>query len=89
METQGGKTIMLKLYTQTVCSKCMLVKFTLENAGVFDKVEIINLDEHEDVRAWLKSNPASASLTGLPILQYGEELFTNQQQEIIDTVVKS
>lgn len=78
----------MKLYTQTVCPKCMLVKFSLENAGVLDKLEIVNLDDHPEARDFLKSNPKSANLTGLPILEFDGE-FTNMQQEIIDKVVNA
>ncbi len=78
----------LKLYTQSVppCPKCILVKFSLENAGVLDKVEIIDLTENPDSRIYLQSNESSKHLTGLPILQDGN-YFTNDQQVIISTVV--
>lgn len=76
----------MKLYTQTVCPKCMLVKFSLENAGVLDKVEIINLDEHPEVREELKTNEKSKNYTSLPILEKDGEFIVDQAQ-IISTVV--
>lgn len=78
----------MKLYTQTVCPKCMLVKFSLENAGALDKLKIINLDDHPDVRAELKTNELSKNLQSLPILEYDGK-FTNNQQDIIQIVVNA
>lgn len=78
----------MKLYTKNVCPKCMLVKFSLENAGVLDKVEIINLDEHPEVREELKSNEKSKNYTSLPILESNGE-FIVEQSQIISTVVNA
>lgn len=78
----------MKIYTQTVCPKCSLVKFTLENAGVIDKVEFVNLDEHPEVREWLKTNEETKNLQSLPILEHTNG-FTNNQQEIINIVVQA
>lgn len=66
----------------------MLVKFSLENAGVLDKVEVINLDEYPEVRKELKSNAASKNITSLPILESNGE-FIADQSKIISTVVNS
>lgn len=74
------------IYTQNACPKCLLVKFTLENAGVLEKVSFINLDEFPEIREELKTGEKSKDLLGLPILKYGEE-FTNNHQEIINIVV--
>ena len=76
----------MKLYTKDICPKCMLVKFSLENAGVLDKVEIINLDEHPEVREELKTNEKSKNYTSLPILEKDGEFIVDQAQ-IISTVV--
>lgn len=78
----------MKLYTATVCPKCMLVKFSLENAGVLDKVEIINLDENPDIREQLKTNEKSKNYTSLPILEHNGE-FIVEQSTIISTVVNA
>lgn len=66
----------------------MLVKFSLQNAGVLDKVEIINLDEHPEVREELKTNEKSKNYTSLPILEKNGTFIVDQNQ-IIDTVVNA
>lgn len=77
------------IYTQTVCPKCMNVKFVLNNEGVLDKVHFINLDEFPEIREELRTNPETEGLKGLPILQHSGNLYTNNPTEILDIVINS
>lgn len=78
----------MKLYTKTICPKCLLVKSALTNAEVIEKVEIINLDENPECREHLKNNEKSKNITTLPILEVDGEFITEQNQ-MIQTVVNA
>lgn len=76
----------LKVYTQTICPKCMLLKNSLTNAGIIDKVTFINIDEHEEIRDWLRDPEKSGnSFTGLPLLHVGDT-FYHDSTEIMKVV---
>ncbi|MGE7840614.1 glutaredoxin family protein [Lysinibacillus sp. NPDC093712] len=66
----------MKLYTQNVCPKCMLVKFIIEQAGKESQVEYINLDENEGIREELKGK----GFQSLPILEFNDEYYINQTE---------
>lgn len=61
---------MMKLYTRTVCPKCMLIKSELNVAGLEGQYEMINID-HDD-RA--KEKIVSAGFMSVPILEVGGKL---------------
>lgn len=59
---------MIKLYTKTVCPKCMLVKSTLSGEGI--EFEAINIDENEEA----KNKVVEAGFMAVPILEVNGEL---------------
>ncbi len=70
----------MKLYTQTICPKCMLTKVWINESG--KNVELINLDHNEELRDELKSKGYSS----LPILEVDDTLYTDikEIQDIIE-----
>ena len=60
----------MKLYTKTVCPKCMLVKSELTVAGLVDQVETINID-HDELA---KEHIMNAGFMSVPILEIDGEL---------------
>jgi len=70
----------MKLYTKNICPKCMLAKVWINESG--KKVEIVNLDEHEEVRNELMSKGFST----MPILEVNDAYYTDikEIQEIIE-----
>lgn len=60
----------MKLYTKTVCPKCMLVKSELTVAGLADKFETINIDHDETA----KEKIINAGFMSVPILEIDGEL---------------
>lgn len=40
----------MKLYTKTICPKCMLMKFELNKAGFEGDYEIINIEQNEQAK---------------------------------------
>ena len=61
---------MMKLYTRTVCPKCMLIKSELNVAGLEGQYEMINIDQ--DDRA--KEKIVNAGFMTVPILEVGGKL---------------
>lgn len=53
----------MKLYTKTVCPKCMWVKSEMQRAGV--EAEIINIDHNEEAREML----IEAGIMSVPVLE--------------------
>ena len=53
----------MKLYTRTVCPKCMWVKSEADRSGV--EVEVINIDHDEAARERLME----AGIRGVPVLE--------------------
>lgn len=45
----------MKLYTKTVCPKCMLMKFELNKLGLEGKYQIVNIEENEQAKQKLLS----------------------------------
>ncbi len=76
---------MMKLYTRTVCPKCMLIKSELNVAGLEGQYEMINIDH--DVRA--KEKIVSAGFMSVPILEVGGKLIHDfaEMNEFISELV--
>jgi len=53
----------MKLYTRTVCPKCMWIKSEIARTGL--PVEIVNIDHDEEARAKL----ARAGVMSVPVLE--------------------
>ena len=78
---------MMKLYTRTVCPKCMLIKSELNVAGLEGQYEMINID-HDD-RA--KEKIVNAGFMSVPILEVGGKLihdFTEMNEFISELVAQ-
>lgn len=58
----------LKLYTKTVCPKCLWVKSELVAKGI--DVEVVNIDHEENARTFLQQQGVLA----VPVLQTADEL---------------
>ena len=67
---------MLKLYTKTICPKCLWVKSELTEANL--PVEIINLDHSADALAYVQE----AGFAAVPLLESNGKWFA-QVPEII------
>lgn len=59
----------MKLYTKTVCPKCLLVKAELNRAGI--ETAIINIDQNEAAKEEL----IDAGFLSVPVLQVENEWF--------------
>lgn len=53
----------MKLYTRTVCPKCLWIKSEIARTGL--PVEIVNVDQDEEARGKL----AEAGVTSVPVLE--------------------
>ena len=58
----------MKLYTKTVCPKCLWVKSELAQAGL--QADVVNLDENEEAMKTI----TSAGFSSVPILEVDNEL---------------
>lgn len=76
---------MMKLYTRTVCPKCMLIKSELNVAGLEGQYEMINID-HDDQA---KEKIVSAGFMSVPILEVGGKLIHDfaEMNEFISELV--
>ena len=76
---------MMKLYTRTVCPKCMLIKSELNVAGLEGQYEMINIDQ--DDRA--KEKIVNAGFMSVPILEVGGKLIHDfaEMNEFISELV--
>ncbi len=76
---------MMKLYTRTVCPKCMLIKSELNVAGLEGQYEMINIDQ--DDRA--KEKIVNAGFMSVPILEVGDKLIHDfaEMNEFISELV--
>lgn len=64
---------MITLYTRTVCPKCMLVKQTLDGAGI--KYDAKNLDFDEEAEAELRGQ----GIMALPTAKHNGEYHVDVQ----------
>nr|WP_106783264.1 glutaredoxin [Lysinibacillus timonensis] len=69
----------MKLYTKTICPKCMWVKSELQRAGL--DVEMINIDHNEEA----KEQILSAGFLSVPVLEYNGE-FIGDVKEIVSKI---
>ena len=58
----------MKLYTKTVCPKCLWVKSELAQAGL--TADVVNLDENQEATKKI----TDAGFSSVPILEVGDEL---------------
>ena len=69
----------MKLYTKTICPKCMWVKAELQNAGI--EVEMINIDHNEEA----KQKILSEGFLSVPVLEVDGE-FLGDVKEIVSKI---
>ena len=62
----------MKLYTKTICGKCMFVKSMINGLGV--DCEFINMDENEEARQLV----LAAGLMTAPVLEIDGELIGHE-----------
>ncbi|MEF3313534.1 glutaredoxin [Paenibacillus sp. GYB004] len=72
----------MKLYTKTVCPKCMWIKSEIARSGL--AVEIVNIDHDEDARERL----LEAGVTSLPVMEAGGEFIfdTSEMVKLMEQV---
>lgn len=72
----------MKLYTKTVCPKCMWIKSEIARSGL--AVEIINIDHDEAARERL----LEAGVMSLPVMETGGEFIfdTNEMVKLMEQV---
>lgn len=71
----------MKLYTKTVCPKCMLMKFELNKAGYEGNFEIINIDQDEQAKERL----IDAGILSVPVLEIDGQLI-QEMSEMKDAI---
>lgn len=76
---------MMKLYTKTVCPKCMLIKSELNVAGLEGQYEMINIDQDNQA----KEKIINAGFMTVPILEVGDQLIHDfaEMNEYINKLV--
>jgi len=67
----------MKLYTKSVCPKCLWIKSEAQRAG--KQVEIVNIDQDEAARERL----IQAGIMTVPVLEYGGE-FRIRAEDILE-----
>jgi glutaredoxin len=60
----------MKLYTKTICPKCMLMKFELNKAGYEGNYEMINIDQDDQS----KDRLIDAGILSVPVLEINGQL---------------
>lgn len=66
----------MKLYTKTVCPKCMLMKFELNKLGLEGKYDVINI-EHDELA---KQKLLSSGFLSVPVFEMDGELMNDVKQ---------
>ena len=69
----------MKLYTKTICPKCLLVKSELQRAGL--EADIINIDVDEQA----KQKIIEAGFLSVPVLEF-EGKFIGDVKEVISQI---
>lgn len=71
---------MLKLYTKTVCPKCVVAKAMLNGNDI--QFEAINVEQDEEARFKLKE----LGFLSVPIAELNDKYYTlpNQSEELLD-----
>jgi len=71
--------ITMKLYTKTICPKCLWVKSELQRAGL--EAEVVNIDHDEQA----KQTIIDAGFLSVPVLEV-DETFIGDVQEIVSRI---
>jgi len=73
---------MIKMYTKTVCPKCMVAKAFFTNNDV--DFEVVNLDEDLESAEKLRK----LNFMGVPIVEHEGKYYTNtaEFQELVDSL---
>ncbi|MCH7321966.1 glutathione S-transferase N-terminal domain-containing protein [Solibacillus sp. MA9] len=71
----------MKLYTKTICPKCLWVKSELEAANL--QVEVINIDHDENA----KQTVVDAGFLAVPVLEVNGEWFA-EPSSIMDRIAE-
>lgn len=66
----------MKLYTKTVCPRCMWVKSEALRSGI--ELEIINIDQDENARERL----VKAGMMSVPVLETNGQFIINTEEMI-------
>lgn len=66
----------MKLYTKTICPKCLLVKSELQRVGII--AEIINIDQDEQAKQMI----IEAGFLSVPVLEFEGRLIGNVKEVI-------
>ncbi|MDM5232539.1 glutaredoxin family protein [Lysinibacillus pakistanensis] len=69
----------MKLYTKTICPKCLWVKSELHRVGI--EAEIVNIDHDEKA----KQTIIDAGFLSVPVLEYNET-FIGDAKEIVSQI---
>lgn len=69
----------MKLYTKTICPKCMWVKSELQRAGLV--VEVVNIDDDEQA----KQTVVDAGFLTVPVFEFNGQLI-GDVQEIVSQI---
>lgn len=69
----------MKLYTKTICPKCLWVKSELQRAGL--EAEVINIDQDEQARQII----IDAGFFSVPIIEF-EGKFIGDVKEIVSKI---
>jgi len=69
----------MKLYTKTICPKCLWVKSELQRAGI--DAEVINIDHNEQARQAI----VDAGLFSVPVLEKNGQ-FIGDVKEIVSQI---
>ena len=69
----------MKLYTKTICPKCLWVKSELQRAGL--EVEIMNIDHNEQA----KQTIIDAGFLSVPVLEFNKK-FIGDVKEIVSQI---
>ncbi|WP_336634160.1 glutaredoxin [Lysinibacillus fusiformis] len=69
----------MKLYTKTICPKCLWVKSELQRAGL--EAEVVNIDHDEQA----KQTIIDAGFLSVPVLEV-DETFIGDVQEIVSRI---
>ncbi|MGG2053839.1 glutaredoxin [Lysinibacillus pakistanensis] len=69
----------MKLYTKTICPKCLWVKSELQRVGI--EAEIVNIDHDEKA----KQTIIDAGFLSVPVLEYNET-FIGDVKEIVSQI---
>lgn len=70
------EAIIMKLYTKTICPKCLWVKAEIERAGL--QAEIINIDKDADALALLQQK----GYMSVPVLEVDGSWYHDQKEMV-------